>query len=780
MKNAFTKNHFHQPPGLENTLPQKGRSPFFGGDNSFFTKSAIQTKPTETGDQSQQDVLIADQLVQRLSAPIADIGSFNNNSSKTSLPIQRKCAECEKEDEKVQRKSNLAVQRKENDTPPAGGTPAAEASQTASPANGPASSGYIVDDNAIPESGQMRKSAFLSRLKTEVTSTVNSAMSGAAFLTNSAAYIENMIAGQQNNSPAQIQSSINRYCPSATGAQNAETVIQQVKTKVYTEVMNMNKGGNNSGVGNLVGGVADTVGAAAGTVASGISSAASSVASGVGQIASGIGSMLFKENAGGATTTQSPQAVMQSLGKGKSMESSTRSKMETAFGESFSGVEIHTDSHAAQLSKNMNARAFTVGNHIAFSGGEYQPGTLMGDALMAHELAHTIQQSEGKTEDAQTKSSADYSALEEDADSAAVNVMSKLAGKDDSQLKNKVRRGLKPGLTISRCDKPAPTPTPTPTPTPVTGDEYDKGAGIAKSYIVPTIQTDSTAADTNTVQVSAGEQMIFRIIASDTDRKRSSPTSPWTNIPGAGPYQIDFSITGDAELDSSGSGTTSKSIPSLNTGNVFIFVKNTWNTTSAITVTATVKDNAPAVTAPDTGSVKDTDKTYTWNLVKRTNPCPTSLKRIAGPGATWTPVAGAQYTYQAMPDIPPAGRPDYQGQTILERFGTVTALGFTMSDLTDAWKTANPTQNTPDKVARFLWNAGGNSSFVFDSQDLIADGHGGFGDISPFKPTAFADADGVGYRLPQEYLCGTTVIGRANIDRRVTTANGIEVKKTGP
>ncbi len=163
------------------------------------------------------------------------------------------------------------------------------------------------------------------------------------------------------------------------------------------------------------------------------------------------------------------------------------------------------------------------------------------------------------------------------------------------------------GLTISRCDKPAPAPKPTPTP--AAGDEYDKGAGIAKSYIVPTIQTDSTAADTNTVQVSAGEQMIFRIIASDTDRKRSSPTSPWTDVPGTGPYQMDFSVSGDAELDSRGSGTTSKSITSLNTGNVFIFVKNTWNTTSAITITARVKDNAPAVAAPDTGSVKDTDKT---------------------------------------------------------------------------------------------------------------------------------------------------------------------------
>jgi hypothetical protein len=43
----------------------------------------------------------------------------------------------------------------------------------------------------------------------------------------------------------------------------------------------------------------------------------------------------------------------------------------------------------------MNARAFTIGNDIGFSQGEYKPGTLVGDALIAHELAHTLQQRGG-------------------------------------------------------------------------------------------------------------------------------------------------------------------------------------------------------------------------------------------------------------------------------------------------------------------------------------------------------------------------------------------------
>ncbi len=52
----------------------------------------------------------------------------------------------------------------------------------------------------------------------------------------------------------------------------------------------------------------------------------------------------------------------------------------------------HTDSNASSVSNRVNARAFTVGNHVAFGGGEYKPGTLAGDALIAHELAHTVQQ----------------------------------------------------------------------------------------------------------------------------------------------------------------------------------------------------------------------------------------------------------------------------------------------------------------------------------------------------------------------------------------------------
>lgn len=55
-------------------------------------------------------------------------------------------------------------------------------------------------------------------------------------------------------------------------------------------------------------------------------------------------------------------------------------------------VRVHADGHAASLAASVNARAFTVGRDVFFGAGEYRPGTASGGRLLAHELAHTVQQ----------------------------------------------------------------------------------------------------------------------------------------------------------------------------------------------------------------------------------------------------------------------------------------------------------------------------------------------------------------------------------------------------
>jgi hypothetical protein len=68
--------------------------------------------------------------------------------------------------------------------------------------------------------------------------------------------------------------------------------------------------------------------------------------------------------------------------------------MEARFGHDFSRVRVHADALAAESADAVHSLAYTVGSSIAFAKGRYQPGTASGQRLLAHELAHVVQQSE--------------------------------------------------------------------------------------------------------------------------------------------------------------------------------------------------------------------------------------------------------------------------------------------------------------------------------------------------------------------------------------------------
>jgi len=78
---------------------------------------------------------------------------------------------------------------------------------------------------------------------------------------------------------------------------------------------------------------------------------------------------------------------------GQLLDTETRSFFESRFYHDFSGVRVHTDSRAAQSARDVNAHAYTVGSDIAFAPGRFAPATGEGRRLLAHELAHTVQQS---------------------------------------------------------------------------------------------------------------------------------------------------------------------------------------------------------------------------------------------------------------------------------------------------------------------------------------------------------------------------------------------------
>ncbi len=79
-------------------------------------------------------------------------------------------------------------------------------------------------------------------------------------------------------------------------------------------------------------------------------------------------------------------------GTGSRLDNQTRSFMESRFNADFSGVSIHTGDYAVQMSRDLNAQAFTVGSDIYFNSSRYNPSSDSGKHLLAHELTHTIQQ----------------------------------------------------------------------------------------------------------------------------------------------------------------------------------------------------------------------------------------------------------------------------------------------------------------------------------------------------------------------------------------------------
>ncbi|HJQ67522.1 MAG TPA: DUF4157 domain-containing protein, partial [Blastocatellia bacterium] len=93
--------------------------------------------------------------------------------------------------------------------------------------------------------------------------------------------------------------------------------------------------------------------------------------------------------------TASP-ALNQTLNSpGQPLDTQTRDFMEPRLGQDLGGVRVHTGGGASESAKGLNARALTVGSDIVFGAGQYEPGTSSGDHLLAHELAHVVQQRAG-------------------------------------------------------------------------------------------------------------------------------------------------------------------------------------------------------------------------------------------------------------------------------------------------------------------------------------------------------------------------------------------------
>jgi hypothetical protein len=294
----------------------------------------------------------------------------------------------------------------------------------------------IVSDGTKAGAGQMTQSKFLSQLDSKIRAVADPLLAKKGTSTDECPwlYYGIQLYGYMAT-PQQIQNSLNTYITSTRGATTATDLISRVGAHVKTHVAEWVRSGKVTGVpDDIVKNLAKIKEQAAST------------------------KKVQKKSRGGMegeTGSNAEQIHHQLNGRGQTLDGSVRTKMETALGTDLSGVKVHNDGVANQLASEQNAKAFTVGEHVAFGSGEYQPGTMHGDALLAHELAHAMQQKSGSASiQSKEENTHGYDAYENEADDIAVNAVGGLWGGTTEwlgKLGKKTGTALRSGLQLQKC-----------------------------------------------------------------------------------------------------------------------------------------------------------------------------------------------------------------------------------------------------------------------------------------------------------------------------------------
>lgn len=128
-----------------------------------------------------------------------------------------------------------------------------------------------------------------------------------------------------------------------------------------------------------------------------------------------------------APVQQAPPIVQEVLASsGQSLDTTTRTFMESRFRHDFSQVRVHANAQAAESARAVSARAYTVGNDVVFADNQYAANTSAGYRLLAHELTHVVQQSgvgNGGQLQGKLMINQPGDAFEQEADAAAGRVM---------------------------------------------------------------------------------------------------------------------------------------------------------------------------------------------------------------------------------------------------------------------------------------------------------------------------------------------------------------------
>jgi len=293
--------------------------------------------------------------------------------------------------------------------------------------------GLLVEDGAETlTSGQMRKGEFMRQLRTEVCRVAEEELRRAGRSAAGCPYIDQMLSYYEGRSAEHLERAIRRYAPETQRVRNALDYLPVLSARLGRGIARW------ATTGQMPEDVPNEALAALAGARNGL----------VGAIA-GIAGLSRKAPPGAEPATVDAGALVRRLGPGQALDGGTQARMERALGHSFAGVRIHADDRAAALSHDLAARAFTIGPHVAFGAGELRPGTLHGDALLAHELAHVVQQGTAAPHgDVPLGGASDP--LEHDADLAAAAALEQLHGDEAPRPRRSWARAAG-GLRLQRC-----------------------------------------------------------------------------------------------------------------------------------------------------------------------------------------------------------------------------------------------------------------------------------------------------------------------------------------
>ena len=95
---------------------------------------------------------------------------------------------------------------------------------------------------------------------------------------------------------------------------------------------------------------------------------------------------------GGETEPDTEIEIRRAMSGGEPLEPKIRGFMQEELASDFSGVRVHHNEDSDKLNRQLQATAFTTGNHVFFRDGAYNPSSSSGQELIAHELTHVVQQ----------------------------------------------------------------------------------------------------------------------------------------------------------------------------------------------------------------------------------------------------------------------------------------------------------------------------------------------------------------------------------------------------